>query len=192
MSTPQQVITQPTEEPRAVIEVTTAGFFERIGAAIIDLGLPYGLGVLTLLLWPEPPVMEASQWNAIDRFIDGYNVDPSLVWSPVTVIAMSAFAWNLVHGMKGIEPFGRRLLKLKLVNKAGQTPTHKEIALHCGSRLISALTLMLGHLWLLADPEKRTFHDRVAGLYLVHEKTRVQGTRSSEPEETQSGPETSL
>jgi len=172
MSTSQQISTESPKQPDIVVDVTTAGFFERIAAACIDLVLPIGLGLVTLFLWPKPAIMERSEWNSIDRFIDGYNVDSSLVWMPLTVGALSALAWNLFHGLRGREPFGRRLLKLKLINKAGQTPSQREITLHCAARIISALTFMLGHLWLLADPEKRTLHDRIAGLYLVHEQSQ--------------------
>ncbi len=179
------------KESPAMIEVSTAGFFERVGAATIDLVLPYVLGLITFFLWPKPSIMETSEWNAIDRFVDGYNVDSSLVWAPLTVVALSALVWNLIHGTKGIEPFGRRLLKLKQINKSGQKPTQKEIAIQCVARVLSALTFMLGHLWLLADPEKRTFHDRVAGIYVIHDREPKESMAPSETDETRAPAEVS-
>ena len=166
MSTPESVTDQP-QVNRGTIDIRVAGFFERVSAAFIDLCIPYGLGVLTFFLWPRPDVMETSRWNAIDRFVDGYNVDPSIVWAPVLVIAISAFSWNLAHGLRNKETLGRRLLGLKTIGRRGQTPTPNEVLLHCVGRLLSTSCLFLGHCWLLADPEKRTWHDRIARLYVI-------------------------
>ena len=126
MSTTETVTDQP-QVNRGTIDVKVAGFFERVSAAFIDLCIPYGLGVITFFLWPRPEVMQTSQWNSIDRFVDGYNADPSLVWAPVLVIAMSAFLWNLAHGLRGRETFGRRLLGLKTIGRRGHAPTSNEV-----------------------------------------------------------------
>ena len=167
MSTPEHVIDESAHQPRHTIDVVTAGFFERFAAALVDLFLPYCFGLLTFFLWPRPEVMESSDWNAIDRFVDGYNADPWLVWAPMLTIATTAFGWHTLHGLKGKETPGRRLLKLRLISSSGQKATGNEVMKHSIARILSVLPFMLGHLWLLADPEKRTLHDRITGLYVV-------------------------
>ena len=167
MSTPETVKPESNLSPRTTIDVVTAGFFERIAAATVDLILPTVAGLLTFFFRPRPEIMEASQWNTIDRFVDGYNADPWLVWAPLLVGALSAYGWHLLHGLRRRETLGRRLLKLRLISRSGQPPSTNEIIVHCTTRIVSTLAFMLGHLWMLADPEKRTFHDRIASVYIV-------------------------
>ena len=35
-------------------------------------------------------------------------------------------------------------------------------------KLISGAVLLIGYLWMLWDPEKQTWHDKVAGTYVVN------------------------
>ena len=155
------------EAPVEHMHVKTAGLFERLLAAMADLLVPLALGIGTYVAWSKPEVMVDSEWNAIDRFVDGYNTDIWLLWAPLAAVGLGAFAWKAWYGLRGVDTPGRRLCKLSLVSRRGTSPNAHEVFLHGAAWFFGMLLLMLGPLWMLADPEKRTLHDRIAGLYLV-------------------------
>ena len=157
---------KPTAQSDA-IEVRTAGMFRRALAASVDLLLPWTLALLVLALYPDPDVMEGSIWNAWDRFIDGYNADSGLVFVPWATLLVGALAWRLAFALRGKESPGARFLGLRTIGRDGLEATVRARGIQALWRIPSALLLMGGHLWLLADPERRTLHDRLAGLYMI-------------------------
>lgn len=74
-------------------------------------------------------------------------------------------------GKYGATP-GKKLLKLKVVNKFGQVPGYgPAIGRWLMQGLVSAQIFYLGYLWMLWDPQGQTWHDKIAGTYVVEDRT---------------------
>lgn len=63
---------------------------------------------------------------------------------------------------------GKKALKLKVVSTAGASPIgYGSAAVRYVGRIVSAIPLGLGYFWMLWDKDKQTWHDKIAGTYVV-------------------------
>ncbi len=116
-----------------------AGFWPRIGAALIDIIL------LAIVL----NVLETRWWHLTDYF---------LAWVGIYHVVM----W----GLKGTT-VGGVVLGLKLV-RIDDRPLDWSIAIVRGlASYISLVVLGLGFAWVAFDPERQSWHDKIAGTTLV-------------------------
>lgn len=116
-----------------------AGFWARIGAALIDIIL------LAIVL----NVLETRWWHLTDYF---------LAWVGIYHVVM----W----GLKGTT-VGGIVLGLKLV-RIDDRPMDWSIAIVRGlASYISLVVLGLGFAWVAFDPERQSWHDKIAGTTLV-------------------------
>lgn len=74
------------------------------------------------------------------------------------------FVWFWMHGGQTL---GMRAWRLRLEEVNGGPVRLNQAAMRCLAALISFAALGLGYLWVLADPEKRSWHDRFSGTRLV-------------------------
>jgi len=73
-------------------------------------------------------------------------------------------------GKHGATP-GKKWLKIKVVNRNGQVPGYgPSWGRYLMQIFASAQIFYLGYLWMLWDPQGQTWHDRVAGTYVVQER----------------------
>lgn len=151
----------------SAVQCHQAGVWERVGAGACDLLLPACLAGGVAMFYPQPAVMGESTWNGWDRFIDGYNADAGLVVVPLLVFLASGFLWRAAFWLRGQATPGERLLGLHTVNRGGKAPTPGQRWVQLIARLPSLVLFMVGHVWLLADPEKRTLYDRLARVYVT-------------------------
>jgi len=73
---------------------------------------------------------------------------------------------------------GKRALGLSVVHESGQPVGVRTMSLRYGGYLLSALTLGLGHLVVLARRDRRALHDHVAGTVVVQSKPLSRFTRA--------------
>lgn len=73
------------------------------------------------------------------------------------------FGWFWVHGGQTL---GMRAWRLKVIDMDGQTIGWRTAFIRFLFALVSAASLGLGYLWVLLDPERCAWHDRIS-------KTRV-------------------
>ncbi len=79
------------------------------------------------------------------------------------VIAYFTFFWTLI----GFTP-GKALLGLKVVRKDGKKLSFFRSLIRFFSYWISAIPLFLGFFWVLWDPKRRGWHDKIAGTQVLY------------------------
>ncbi|MFI5347363.1 MAG: RDD family protein [Elusimicrobiota bacterium] len=62
---------------------------------------------------------------------------------------------------------GKIVMKLRVVSQNGQELDKRQRMLRAGFSLISGYALFLGYLWALWEPQRRTWHDLIAGTRVV-------------------------
>ncbi|MGM0577057.1 MAG: RDD family protein [Myxococcota bacterium] len=154
---------------RPVVEVRTPGLVRRGLAALFDL-VPAltlaGAATLALPSWGDA-TLPPSRWNALDRVVDVLNAAPGRALGPAAVALGVLVAWHLVGTLAWGGSPGKRLLALRIVGPDGRRPGLARALVHALLRAASLLGLGIGHLWWLADPERRTLYDRLAGVRVV-------------------------
>ena len=88
--------------------------------------------------------------------------------------------YNIVFWRFGGQTPGKWLLGLRVVALGGGRVGIGRAALRFAGYLLSALPFYLGFLWVLG-PERRGFHDRLAGTEVVY--TRRPGRKRPSPDE---------
>ena len=144
-----------------------AGFFSRLEAFIIDLVLLsliqlLGSVFLTILLRFFQLTDLAQKLQALWQN-STYNILGNSFLITLVVIGYFTFFWSLV----GFTP-GKALLGLKVVRKDGARISFGRSLVRFFAYWISALPLFLGFLWVLWDPKRRGWHDKIAGTQVLY------------------------
>jgi uncharacterized RDD family membrane protein YckC len=146
-----------------------AGFVTRLVAVIADLIiLSVALrGTVSLLMQLE---------HALRRFAPPFSLGKLVfVCAPVIVCLYNIIFWRF-----GGQTPGKWLLGLRVVGLGGGRVGFGRAALRFAGYLLSALPFYLGFLWVLG-PERRGFHDRLAGTEVVY--TRRPGRKRPSPDD---------
>ncbi len=129
-----------------------ASLFRRLAAGVYDLLLLAGLlmvaGFIAIAARHGEPVPPG-------------NLPFQL--SLLTLIALF-YAWFWSHGGQTL---GMRSWRLKVEMLDGRPLTMAVALLRFAAGLLSVGALGLGILWILVDPEKRAWHDRLTGTHVV-------------------------
>ncbi|PKN55616.1 MAG: hypothetical protein CVU56_20470 [Deltaproteobacteria bacterium HGW-Deltaproteobacteria-14] len=109
----------------------------------------------------------SSPWNPIDQLVDFINTRPVAVALILVMLAALGFAWPLVAQLAWGRTPGKRVLGLTVVDAHGEPPSRGRTATWCALRVAGVAALFFGVLWAIADPERRTLYDRLAGVWVV-------------------------
>ena len=143
---PEERRPEPRPEPGAGAR---AGFGTRLGASLLDglvLGVVAGLLIVAL-----------------------QGVGFALAW-----IGALAYFVLLEGGARG-QTLGKRGVGITVTDaESGEAIGHGRATVRYLTRILSALPLFLGYLWMLWDPRRQTWHDKLAG-------TVVAGAATSPP-----------
>jgi uncharacterized RDD family membrane protein YckC len=85
-----------------------------------------------------------------------------MLW--LELIPLLFFTW---FWQRGGQTVGMRAWRLKLVSRDGQSVTLGRALLRFFTALLSWIPFGLGFLWILVDPERLAWHDRLSGTRLV-------------------------
>ncbi len=80
------------------------------------------------------------------------------------IIGIAYFVW--MNGMYGAT-VGKMVMKIKIVKENGSKITYADAALRYFASILSAIALLIGYLWMLWDPKKQTWHDKIAHTVVV-------------------------
>lgn len=148
--------------------VVVAPLWRRLLAALVDrvpvLGLWLAATWAIVTLDPAPP--DIPPWNFIDRVVDYIQARPGRSFLVFVVLMAIEIGWPLVFTWRfGASP-GKRLLGLTVVARDGARPRFGRLVAWLAARLPSAYLAGLGLWWAIVDPERRTLHDRAAGVWV--------------------------
>jgi uncharacterized RDD family membrane protein YckC len=151
------------ERERSV--VVWGGFFLRAAAFSIDMTLVAALLlVLSYLVYVGYSVGLAAHQRALSR----EHLEVLLFFSLAGWLSLVTGYFVLLHGMAG-QTVGKWLLGLKVVG-AGQGPiTYRQALIRWAGSWIAA-AMGAGLLWILFHPQKRGWHDLLAGTWVIREK----------------------
>jgi uncharacterized RDD family membrane protein YckC len=127
-------------DPTAVREY--AGFWIRFGSLLID--------VIIISLVTAPL---GSSHIGNGRVV--------VVFNPFRNILELVYVWLMIALVRG-QTLGMMLLGLRITRPNGDPVDLGRSAARAAMSYVSGIALLLGYLWTLWDPEKRTWHDMVA------------------------------
>ncbi len=150
-------------EARPMPPVEPAGFRVRTIAALIDTALFLLLTV---------PLMWLVYGEKVARFDDVRPWSLAINWLLPSVLAISF--WSTI----GSTP-GKILMSLMVVDTdTGRAPALWRCVVRWLAYAVSAAPLGLGFLWVLLDPDRRAWHDRLARTRVVQPRRNLRGSRA--------------
>ena len=149
------------------LQATFAGFWFRFLAAFLDaliLGIP--LGILGMLTGASDTTIVDSFGNRTHstNFRIGFGFTPGVdLWFNLlnTLVGLAYFA-SLEGGATG-QTLGKRICGLRVVDAVTGQPgigVGRAIARYF-ARWLSAIPLLLGYFWMLWDPQRQCWHDKL-------------------------------
>ena len=150
---------QPTdlflEEP-----VVYAGFWERVGAYIIDVII---LGVIGLVIG-----LFIGQSRTIYTDSSFYTVYFST--SNLISLVINWLYFAIQESSASQATIGKRALGLKVTSMNGGRISFGQASGRFFGKILSAIILLIGFLMMLWDDKKQTLHDKLAGTLVVKSK----------------------
>jgi uncharacterized RDD family membrane protein YckC len=120
-----------------------AGFWRRVAAHVID-AIAINIYTLPLGLFNSP-----------------------VIWTLGLVVVYAVYYTSLEGGMYG-QTVGKMALGIRVVDAAdGGRIGYQRAFVRALGRIGSGIVVVLGYLWMLWDPEKQTWHDKLAASVVV-------------------------
>jgi len=142
-------------------QVQFAGFWRRLGAGLIDIGLVLTLTAPLLYLIYGPAYFS---WFIEDfALFNFYDLWEALLTRALPLVALITF-WTRA----GATP-GKRLMHCKIVDaRTHQLPSIRQAITRCVCYAVSSLPLNLGFFWIGWDKRKQGFHDKLAKTVVLY------------------------
>jgi uncharacterized RDD family membrane protein YckC len=136
----------------------TPGLVRRLAAILYDTLLLAALLVVASAVVTIPVGLIFGQATA-----EGLGDNPLfMLWLALVPLLFFTWFWR-----RGGQTIGMRAWRLQLVSSDGESVTLKKAVLRFFTALLSWIPLGLGFLWILVDPERLAWHDRLSGTRLV-------------------------
>jgi len=144
-----------------------AGFFSRLEAFVLDLVI---LSVLEIggAAFIQAFLRFFRLTSLLDYLQSAWLNSPyffAISGVVITILGIGyyTFCWTLL----GFTP-GKAVLGLKVVRRNGEKVSFSRSLLRFFAYWISALPLFLGFMWVLWDPNRRGWHDKIAGTQVLY------------------------
>ncbi len=143
----------PAVSPASHMPLPTAGLARRLGAVLYD----------TLLLTALLMLVSFVYLPLIGRML------PPAVNRPLYQLLLLIVSYTYFAGfwVRGGQTLGLRTWKLRLVGRDGGPVTWTRATWRFLAAMFSWICLGLGFLWVIVDPEKLAWHDRLSNTRLV-------------------------
>ena len=167
MASTKPQLADPEHLPPQVSLSRPAGFFSRLEAFTIDLVILSIVELLgTALIQTFLSFFKLTGLAAnINTLMENstYTIAIGAALTTLLVIGYYTFFWTLV----GFTP-GKALLGLKVVRSNGAKVSFSRSILRFFAYWISAIPLFLGFFWVLWDPKRQSWHDKIAGTQVLY------------------------
>ena len=157
-----------TPEPTQTSVSTTptnnyAGFLERFLASLIDSVLT---GIISFVIGMVGGIMGALVTGMSDNGSQAASLFQGL--SSLVAWLLGVAYYIYFTGSRG-QTLGKMAMKIKVVKITTKThPTYLDAFLReVVGKIVSTITLGIGYLWMLWNPQKQTLHDKIAGTVVV-------------------------
>jgi uncharacterized RDD family membrane protein YckC len=156
-----------------------AGFWARFAAYLIDsivvglFGIPARIALETGSTTTERCSIDRSGNVTVGGELNGIcEVPTGTTWAIFAVLTLAALIGGVIYYAKLEGRSGQTLGKMALGIKVVDAHTGGSIGIGRGvgryfARILSALVCFLGYFWMLWDPEKQTWHDKMTTSYVV-------------------------
>jgi uncharacterized RDD family membrane protein YckC len=133
------------------------GLLRRLAAVLYD-----SLLLLALLMIATALFLPFTGGEAIDP-----RRDPALEWIYRAVLALLVVGFFGIFWTRGGQTLGMATWRLRVEHEDGRTLTWADTVRRLAAAALSWLALGLGWLWILVDPQRRAWHDRLSGTRVV-------------------------
>jgi uncharacterized RDD family membrane protein YckC len=140
--------------PGATREVARVGFLPRFGAELLDL----------LAMWACVGVVGGTLWALGNAIGLGAAIGGSVV--ALGGVAAGIGYWVVLHA-HGNQTLGKWAIGAVVTDTSLRSIGYGRAFARLVAEIASALPFNLGYLWPLWDPERQTFHDKLAGTVVV-------------------------
>ncbi len=130
------------------------------------------LTAITLVIVPLDLIMG---WDNVDK--EELRTHPLYLTYLFCVMA----GFHILFWIRGGQTLGMRAWRLRVVRNDGGSLTFKDALVRYLAAILSLLALGLGFLWVLVDPDKLSWHDRISKTRLVIVKKKSNTTTHSAP-----------
>ena len=141
------------------------------GLAGWSIGLAFWTGAIVAFVTLDPDPPAAQPWNLLDRIVDYLQARPSVLWVAFAAAVVAAIGVPFLFLWRGWRLPGMRLTRLALIDARGAKPTPTRSLGWLAARFLGVGLGGLSLYWSLVDRDRRTLHDRIAGVWVVQDVT---------------------
>jgi uncharacterized RDD family membrane protein YckC len=137
-----------------------AGFVSRLLAFLIDIAAASTLVVLT-----HGVMGVVADFAILGRL--GFVARAITVTERVSEAAVAIAYFPVAWGLSG-QSIGKGILGLRIVREDGEPPGWGQCVARLGGYWLSTVPLFAGFLWIIVDPLREGWHDKLAGTAVVY------------------------
>ncbi len=149
--------------------VEVAGFLRRIGAVSVDLAIlaatAVPLNLLLIALVSPPALVQAT--TPMGALLEVLGAPPRALLARIVPGLMMAYLYFVLFWITSGATPGCRVLGLRVVDSHGRRMAPGRAILRATVHVLGLLPGLLGYLWIAFDLEKRGWHDKAAGSYVI-------------------------
>jgi uncharacterized RDD family membrane protein YckC len=164
---PASTTPRPSRSRAKVVHV--AGFWQRVGGALIDVAIIMPISII--LGWLVGAIaglsLPSSRHHGLDFWLDVVLAhDPAIITTITVILTVASVYLFVFQGLLG-QTLGMRVTKTQVIDVYGESPSMPIAALRTFGYLACLASLGLGYLWVAIDAEKRGLHDWISRTYVV-------------------------
>ena len=145
-------------------EVAKGGFLIRTVAGIVDLAVIVVAFVAFMLLGVF--VFGLGHGEGISNGSLGDYVEVLSVPSYLLMLFLTGAYFTFFHGSMG-QTLGKMICRIQVVDGEGNTLSYSKAFLRYAGWLFSTFVFLFGHLWVIFDINKQSWHDKIAGSCVI-------------------------